>query len=337
MGTAAHLSTCRCCAPTMPLVRHPEEREVALREQGGRRGRQSRARRRALLCAGTRLGPYEILGRLGVGGMGEVYRARDLERGREVAIKVPRREADFDLDRSRRFEREGRAAAALDHPNTVAVHDVDEYDGIRYIAMELVKGTTLRDRLDRGPMALDVTLQISTEIAQGLAEMHGAGVVHRDLKPGNIMVTEVGRVKILDFGLAKYTAPTDPEGSGLTTAPEVTRTGVILGTAPYMSPEQAAGRAVDFRSDQFSLGSILYEMVTGRRAFNKDTAPQTLAAIIEVDPEPVARVNGGLPRELVGVITRCLSKRPDRRYRSTRTLANALAEIRPDQATAVSA
>jgi serine/threonine protein kinase len=284
------------------------------------------------------LGRYEILDRLGAGGMGEVYRARDLEVGREVAIKVPRGETFRDLQPGRRFEREARVAAALDHPNTVAIHDVAEEDGIRYIAMELVAGKTLRDRLGKASMATDEILWISVQIVAGLAEMHAVGVVHRDLKPDNIMVTDSGQVKILDFGLAKYSARRGQDGPrGLATAPEVTRAGVILGTASYMSPEQAAGRPVDFRSDQFSLGSILYEMATGRRAFKRKTAPQTLAAIIEAEPVPVLRLNGRLPQGLVRVITRCLSKRPDRRYRSTRTLANALAEIRPDQATAVSA
>jgi serine/threonine protein kinase len=283
------------------------------------------------------LGPYEILGRLGAGGMGEVYRARDVEVGREVALKVPRGEAACDLGPGRRFEREARVAAALDHPNTVAIHGAAEQDGIRYIAMELVTGKTLRERLGRGSMGTDEVLLLSVQIAAGLAEMHAVGVVHRDIKPDNIMVTDRGQVKILDFGLAKHSAPRVEGGSGLATALGATEAGVILGTASYMSPEQAAGRPVDFRSDQFSLGSILYEMATGRRAFRRDTAVQTLAAIIEAEPQPVATLNRRLPPALVGIIKRCLAKCPDRRYRSTRTLASALAEIGPAQAAAVSA
>jgi Tol biopolymer transport system component len=191
--------------------------------------------------------------------------------------------------------------------------------------MELVEGKTLRDRLGDRPLPTDETLRIAAQIAQGLAKAHAAGIVHRDLKPGNVMITDEGLVKILDFGLAKLTAPSDDAVSELTTAPEVTRAGVVLGTVPYMSPEQAAGRPVDFRSDQFSFGSILYEMATGRRAFEADTTPQTLAAILEAEPTPVVELNNRVPAALVGLIERCLARDPGGRYDSTGDVVKELA------------
>ena len=218
------------------------------------------------LEAGTRLGPYEILSPLGAGGMGEVYRARHTKLGRDVAIKVLPDEMAADPERLQRFEREARTASSLNHPNIVTIHDIDEQDGTRYIAMELVEGKTLGNRLGEGPVPTSEILHLATQVAEGLAKAHAAGIVHRDLKPENLMITDDGLVKILDFGLAKLTPQTEDGVSDITTVEQATRAGVVLGTVPYMSPEQAAGRAVDFRSDQFSFGSILYEMATGRRA-----------------------------------------------------------------------
>ncbi len=276
------------------------------------------------LSPGTRLGPFEILAPLGAGGMGEVYRAKDRKLGRQVAVKVLPEELSSNPERLKRFEREARAASSLNHPNTVTIHDIDEQDGIHYIAMELVEGTTLRDRLGEGPLPAAEMLPIAAQVAAGLARAHAAGIVHRDLKPGNIMVTEDGLVKILDFGLAKVGAGAE-RPSELSTVQEVTREGAILGTAPYMSPEQAAGRPLDFRSDQFSFGSILYEMATGKRAFEKGSSPETLAAIIEAAPTPVGALNDRLPPPVVAIIERCLSRDPRGRYDSTGDLAKELA------------
>ena len=279
------------------------------------------------LTAGTPLGSFEIVSPLGAGGMGEVYRARHLKLGRDVAIKVLPSDLASDPQRRHRFEREARATSALNHPNIVTIHDIDEHDGIHYIAMELVEGRTLRELLAGAPLPVGRLLALAPQIAEGLAKAHAAGIVHRDLKPENLMVTDDGLVKILDFGLAKLAPPSAKVGSDVTTVEQATRAGVVLGTVPYMSPEQAASRPVDFRSDQFSFGSILYEMATGRRAFRKDTTPQTLAAIIEGEPEPVGRLNRRLPAPLIAIIERCLAKDPEKRFASTRDLAAALQTV----------
>ena len=197
---------------------------------------------------GTRLGPYEISDLIGAGGMGEVYRARDTRLGREVAIKVLQEAVAGDVDQRRRFEREARAAAALNHPNIATVYEIGDHEGTQFISMELVEGKTLKERLKDGPLSVKETLELATQIAAGLAKAHAAGIVHRDLKPGNLMVTSDGLLKVLDFGLAKRTPAASDAGS------EITREGSVLGTAAYMSPEQAAGRPLDHRSDQFSFG-----------------------------------------------------------------------------------
>src|SRR6202040_1098453 len=225
------------------------------------------------LSVGTRLGPYTVLAPLGAGGMGEVYRARDTRLNREVAVKVLPPELSADADRLRRFEKEARAASSLNHPNLVTIYEVDRIDSTSFIVMELVAGKTLRELVAEGPFPLRRLLAVASQIAYGLARAHGAGIVHRDLKPENVMVTKEGLVKILDFGLAKLARP-DLAGGQEQEAPTMTGTspGIVLGTVGYMSPEQASGEAIDFRSDQFSFGSILYEMATGKRAFQKKTA-----------------------------------------------------------------
>jgi eukaryotic-like serine/threonine-protein kinase len=281
------------------------------------------------LAAGTRLGPYEILGPLGAGGMGEVYRARDTRLGREVAVKVLPDSVSANADRLRRFEKEARSASALNHPNIVVIYDVGESDSGSYIAMELVEGKTLQDLLDQGALPVKRLLAISAQVADGLARAHAAGIVHRDLKPENIMVSRDGFVKILDFGLAKLTAPEDTIGR--TEAPTVTRftePGKIMGTAAYMSPEQALGEELDFRSDQFSLGSILYEMATGHRAFSRASAPETLSAIIREEPEPLAARAPSTPMLLHWIVERCLAKNREERYGSTHDLARDLSTLR---------
>ena len=289
------------------------------------------------LPIGTRLGFYEVLSVLGAGGMGEVYRARDTRLGRDVAIKILPRELAASPDRLRRFEQEARAASALNHPNVVAIHDIGRENEISYISMELVDGRSLRETMTGGPMPLRRLLPIAAQVADGLARAHSAGIVHRDLKPENVMVTEDGHVKILDFGLAKL-APALP--GDVTSAPTAaveapqTSAGIILGTVGYMSPEQAAGRPLDHRSDQFSLGSLLYEMTTGRRAFAGESAAQTLASIIQEDPVPIPSIRPDVPPPLVWTIERCLSKAPAERYDSTRDLARELANLRDRGTTA---
>ena len=231
------------------------------------------------------LGSYEILSPLGAGGMGEVYRARDTRLGRDVAIKVLPAERAADPDRRRRFEQEARSASALNHPNILTIHEVGTEGETTFIAMELVEGRTVRELVAAGPVPTKKLLDVAAQTAEGLAKAHGAGIVHRDLKPENLMVSKDGFVKILDFGLAKLAEPDAHEGSTIQTAAgSPTEPGTVLGTAGYMSPEQAAGRPVDFHSDQFALGSILYEMATGQRAFQRKTGAETLVAIMREEP-----------------------------------------------------
>jgi eukaryotic-like serine/threonine-protein kinase len=280
------------------------------------------------LSAGVRLGFYEISGPLGSGGMGEVYRARDTRLSREVAIKVIPAELASD-GRLKRFEKEARAASSLNHPNIVTIYEIGTSDARSYIAMELVAGKTLRELLFAGPLPVKRLLQIAAQIAEGLSKAHEAGIVHRDLKPENVMVTSDGLVKILDFGLAKlaHTGTESDEGRNLPTEAG-TSPGVVLGTAGYMSPEQAGGERVDFRSDQFSLGSILYEMVSGKRAFQGRTGVDTLSAILNEEPQPLADLSPQAPAPLRWIVERCLAKAPEERFGATRDLAHDLATLR---------
>jgi eukaryotic-like serine/threonine-protein kinase len=283
------------------------------------------------LSAGSKLGPYEVLSPLGAGGMGEVYRAKDPRLGREIALKVLPTDVAQDAARRSRFEQEARSASALAHPNIVTVFDVGESDGSIWIAMELVEGKTVRDLLASGALPLRRALEIGTQVAEGLAAAHAAGIVHRDLKPENLIVSKDGYVKILDFGLAKLSerAPAAMEGPTMTAgASPGTEPGTVMGTVGYMSPEQAAGQAVDFRTDQFSFGSILYEMATGQRAFQRKTGVETLAAILREEPKSVAELNPAAPAPLRWTIDRCLAKEPDERYASTKDLARDLKSMR---------
>jgi serine/threonine protein kinase/tetratricopeptide (TPR) repeat protein len=278
--------------------------------------------------------------------MGEVYRARDSRLGREVAVKVLPAELAGEPDRLSRFEQESRSASALNHPNIVTIYDVGREGALSYIAMELVEGRSLRELLVAGPLPLRRALAIGTQIADGLARAHSAGIVHRDLKPENVMVTDDGLVKILDFGLSIVRsldatgreqaaaaqdpmAEIDPSAARTVTGyANLTEPGTVLGTVGYMSPEQAVGRAVDFRSDQFPLGAILYELVTGTRAFQRPSAVETLSAILRDEPEPLATVAPEAPEGLRWIVERCLAKEPEERYASTRDLARDLANLR---------
>ncbi|HYX21240.1 MAG TPA: WD40 repeat domain-containing serine/threonine protein kinase [Thermoanaerobaculia bacterium] len=279
---------------------------------------------------GSRLGPYEIVAPLGAGGMGEVYRAKDAKLGREIAIKVLPASVAEDHGRRQRFEQEARSASALNHPNILTIYDIGEADGALYIAMELVEGKTVRELLASGePLPTRRFLDLAVQIAEGLAKAHGAGIVHRDLKPENLMVSKDGFVKILDFGLAKLTETPAQDASVLPTAVAApTEPGTVMGTAGYMSPEQASGQPVDYRSDQFSLGAILYEMATGHRAFQRKTGAETLTAIIREEPEPLAQAAPRAPAPVRWIVERCLNKDPDDRYTSTRDLARDLESVR---------
>jgi Tol biopolymer transport system component len=281
------------------------------------------------LASGARFGPYEIVSPLGSGGMGEVYRAKDPRLGREVAIKVLPEAVAQDHDRLLRFEQEARSASALNHPNIVTIYEIGTAGSASYIAMELIEGRTLREVLAEGPVPTKRFLAIAAQIADALARAHEAGIVHRDLKPENLMVTKEGLVKVLDFGLAKLALPESGEISAMPTlARPETHPGIVLGTVGYMSPEQASGRALDFRTDQFSLGSILYEMATGTRAFSRSTTAEALVAIIREEPEPISTLSPRLPAPVRWVIERCLAKDPGERYVSTRDLARDLAHLR---------
>jgi serine/threonine protein kinase len=295
----------------------------------GDRGRENR------LAPGDRLGPYEILGPLGSGGMGEVYRARDARLGREVAVKVLPEASSTDPDRLRRFEQEAKAAGALNHPNLMAVFDTGRHEDAPYIVFELLQGETLRERLAPGALPTRKAVDYAVQIAHGLAAAHEAGIVHRDLKPENVFVTKDGRAKILDFGLAKLRPTHDLAdlSSEAATESEITGTGVVLGTAGYMSPEQVEGKPADHRSDIFSFGSVLYEMLSGRRAFRRDSSIETMRAILKEDPAELAEADGKIPATLERVVRRCLEKRPEERFQSARDLAFALEAFSAPSAT----
>ncbi|MBI3048532.1 MAG: serine/threonine-protein kinase [Acidobacteria bacterium] len=278
------------------------------------------------LDPGTRLGPYEVLAPLGAGGMGEVYRARDPRLGRDVAVKVLPSGLIADAERLRRFEQEARAAAALNHPNILAVHDIGQYQDAPYIVSELLEGDTLRERLFVAALPVRKAVEYAVQVAHGLAAAHEKGITHRDLKPENVFVTSDGQVKILDFGLAKLTQA-EPALSGISalpTTPPDTLPGVVLGTIGYMSPEQVRGQQADHRSDIFAFGAILYEMLSGKRAFRRETAIETMSAILKEDPPDLPVAERHIPPALARIVDRCLEKNPAARFKSADDLAFAL-------------
>ncbi len=276
------------------------------------------------LTSGTKLGPYEILGPLGAGGMGEVYRARDSRLDRIVAVKVLPASFAADPDRLRRFKQEARSVAALNHPNILAVHDIGTHDGSPYMVCELLEGETLRARLHGAVLSPRKAVDLAIQIAEGLAAAHEKGIVHRDLKPENIFLTKDGRVKMLDFGLAKIAAGgSEPNAAQTLTSAHValTEAGQVLGTAGYMSPEQVRGLAVDHRSDIFAFGEIFFEMLSGKRAFSRDTAAETMTAILKEDPPELTELNRNISPALERIARHCLEKSPDQRFQSARDLA----------------
>jgi TolB-like protein len=274
---------------------------------------------------GTRLGPYEIVAPIGVGGMGEVYRARDTRLGRDVAIKVLPAEFAADPERLRRFEQEAKAVAGLDHPNILAIHDVGTHQGAPYIVTELLEGESLRERLQDGAIPVRKAVEIAVQVAQALAAAHEKGIVHRDIKPGNVFVTRDCRVKLLDFGIAKLLVPRSPaEPERATTVVEGTAAGTTLGTAGYMSPEQLRGEPVDHRSDIFSLGCVLYEMLSGQAPFRRVTGPDTVSAILCQDPPLLPGPERGISAALQGIVAQCLEKGPEDRYSTAHDVALAL-------------
>jgi Tol biopolymer transport system component/predicted Ser/Thr protein kinase len=292
---------------------------------------------RMIFALGDRIGPYEIKAVLGAGGMGEVYRARDTRLNRDVAIKVLPPAFSADPDRLRRFEQEARAAAALNHPNILAVYDIGVQAGSPYVVSELLDGQTLRELLEAGPLSVRKSVDYAVQIAHGLEAAHEKGIVHRDLKPENLLLTSNGRVKIVDFGLAKLMeTPADPELPASSTRTSMTTPGTILGTVGYMSPEQVRGLPADQRSDLFAFGAILYEMLSGARAFGGDTAADTMTAILKDSPPPLGAKRQDLPRTLERIVDRCLEKAPSARFQSASDLAFALEGL-PSYSDSVSA
>src|ERR1700686_3062877 len=264
------------------------------------------------LTPGAKLGQYEIRSPLGAGGMGEVYRARDTRLDREVAIKVLPEFVSSDPDRLWRFEQEARAAAALNHPNILAVHQMGTYEGMPYLVSELLEGETLRESLSHGPVPLRKAIDYGVQIAHGVTAAHEKGIIHRDLKPENLFVTRDGRVKILDFGLAKLTQVKAASLEGATvTVQERTDPGHVLGTIGYMSPEQVGGQAADHRADIFALGNVLYEVLTGKRAFHGPTPADTMSAILNQEPPSISQLAPRTPLSLQRVVHRCLEKNPE--------------------------
>lgn len=277
-------------------------------------------------AVGTKLNHYEIIGPLGAGGMGEVYRARDTRLNREVAIKVMPPSFANDRERLARFELEARTTSALNHPNILTVYDVGNHEESPYIVAELLEGEELRDQLNHGVIGPRKAIEYATQIASGLAAAHAKGIVHRDLKPENIFITADGRAKILDFGLAKLRPHSQAvsAGSDVQTEEAITYPGVVMGTVGYMSPEQVRGQEADHRSDIFSFGAILHEMLTGRRAFLRETMAETMTAILREEPEEITQLNSKLPLQLERIVKRCLEKKPEHRFHSAHDLAFAL-------------
>src|SRR5450830_684626 len=276
------------------------------------------------LTAGTRLGTYEILAPLGAGGMGEVYRARDTKLDRDVAVKVLPADLANDPEALSRLEREARAVAQLSHPNILAIFDFGRQGETAYAVTELLEGETLRARLEQGALPVRKAVDLASQMAEGLAAAHEKGIVHRDLKPENVFVTGEGRVKLLDFGLAKRTDPATGSGSGLLTAEKYTEPGTVMGTVRYMSPEQVRGEAADHRSDIFSFGAVLYKMLSGRQAFGRDTAAESMTAILREEPPEIAASASGSSPALQRIVQHCLEKKPGERFQSARDIAFAL-------------
>ena len=288
------------------------------------------------LTSGTKLGPYEIVAPLGAGGMGEVYRARDMRLGRDVALKILPESFARDADRLRRFEQEARAVAALNHPNILAVFDIGEQNGAPFIVSELLEGESLRAALDRGVMPQRKTIEYGVQIAQGLAAAHEKGIVHRDLKPENIFITKDGRIKILDFGLAKLALTMGSDSNEVTLTTPHTAIGVVMGTASYMAPEQVRGEVADARTDIFAFGAVLYEMLSGVRAFRRDTAAETMTAVMKDDPPELADPGHAVSPALERIVRRCLEKNPEQRFQSARDLSFALSALSGTEASGMS-
>jgi eukaryotic-like serine/threonine-protein kinase len=279
------------------------------------------------LSTGSRLGPYEVLAAIGAGGMGEVYRARDTRLGRDVALKILPEFSHHDGDRLRRFGQEAQAVAALNHPNIVAIFDVGERDGAPFLVSELLEGESLRAALERGPLPQRKAIEYAVQIANGLAAAHDKGIVHRDLKPDNIFICRDGRVKILDFGVAKLAAASNGDPGGATMTASRTAVGVVVGTASYMAPEQVRGEPVDGRTDMFALGTVLFEMLTGKRAFQRDTTAETMTAILKDDPPDTNDIQPPISPAPDRIIRRCLEKNPEQRFQSAKDLAFALESL----------
>ena len=276
----------------------------------------------------TTISHYRIVSKIGAGGMGEVYRARDTRLDREVAIKLLSSEVSKDADRLMRFEQEARATSALNHPNILTVHDIGEHEGTPYIVSELLDGEELRHLLDQGSIPVRKVVDYAQQIVSGLTAAHEKGVIHRDLKPENLFITKSDRVKILDFGLAKLRATTvEASGTEDATRRAITNPGVVMGTVGYMSPEQVRGQLTDHRSDIFSFGAILHEMISGRRAFRRDNMAETMSAILKEEPEDLTESNPNISPSLERIVRRCLEKKAERRFQSTSDLGFALESV----------
>jgi serine/threonine protein kinase/Tol biopolymer transport system component len=279
------------------------------------------------LTPGTKLGPYEIVSPVGAGGMGEVYRARDTRLGRDVAIKVLPEALAQDADRLRRFEQEARTIAALNHPNILGIHDIGVHGGAPFLVSEFLEGQTLREKLVSGPLSVRRAIEYALGIAQGLTAAHEKGIVHRDLKPENVFVTRDGRIKVLDFGLAKLVRPEENHETAVTLTSPATLPGMVMGTVGYMSPEQVRGEPIDSRSDIFSFGAVLYEMLAGKRAFKRETSAETMTAILREEPQALNDAGWQGPPELQRILARCLEKNVERRFQSASDLAFAIESL----------
>src|SRR5271168_1481270 len=278
------------------------------------------------LTPGAKLGPYEIQSPLGAGGMGEVYRASDTKLGRDVALKVLPTEMAHDPERLARFRREAKSLAQLDHPNIVTIYSVEESGGVHFLTMQLVEGQPLDRLITTGGLPVAQIVEIASALGDALAAAHEKGIVHRDLKPANVMISSEGRVKVLDFGLAKDIRETNPGNATMTSASR-TQVGVVMGTPAYMSPEQTSGRPLDHRTDIFSLGVMLHEMATGQRPFEGNSSAELVSAILRDTPPSVTDLRSDLPGDLARIIRRCLEKDPRHRLQTARDVSNEFRDM----------